>query len=106
MSMGALIGSPVVGYSLDRWGVWVPMSVTSLCCSGGCLWRGVARGLGELRLGGLLFSVILLFIYIKFVYYYIFILHSFIYSFIYLLYYLFIIFIHSFISYNIITPPQ
>lgn len=43
MSIGALIGSPVSGAALDKFGPWVPLSVTAGACAAGCLWRGMAE---------------------------------------------------------------
>jgi len=57
MSAGALVGSPLSGLALDRYGVWVPISVTAGSCAIGCLWRGIATSLVELRLGAVLLGV-------------------------------------------------
>lgn len=43
MSIGALIGSPISGAALDKFGPWVPLSVTAGACAAGCLWRGMAE---------------------------------------------------------------
>ena len=57
MSVGALVGSPISGLALDKYGPWIPISVTAGCCAWGCLWRGMASGLASLRAGAILLGV-------------------------------------------------
>ena len=57
MSVGALMGSPMSGWALDRYGPWIPISVTAVCCAVGCLWRGVATSITSLRMGAILLGI-------------------------------------------------
>jgi len=57
MSVGALMGSPMSGWALDKYGPWIPISVTAVCCAVGCLWRGVATSLTSLRVGAILLGI-------------------------------------------------
>eukprot|EP00984_Skeletonema_dohrnii_P009279 scaffold3539_cov75-Skeletonema_dohrnii-CCMP3373.AAC.2 len=57
MSVGALMGSPMSGWALDKYGPWIPISVTAVCCAVGCLWRGVATSFTSLRAGAILLGV-------------------------------------------------
>ncbi|KAL7530191.1 hypothetical protein ACHAXR_004274 [Thalassiosira sp. AJA248-18] len=57
MSVGALVGSPISGLALDRYGPWIPISVTATACTLGCLWRGFASSLPSLRLGAILLGI-------------------------------------------------
>ena len=57
MSVGALVGSPISGIALDKYGPWIPISVTAGACAWGCLWRGVASSLYSLRLGAILLGI-------------------------------------------------
>ena len=57
MSAGALVGSPVSGWALDRYGPWIPISVTAISCAVGCLWRGVATSITSLRIGAILLGI-------------------------------------------------
>jgi MFS family permease len=51
MSVGGLILSPLYGYWMDRRGVFFPLIASSLCCSVGCLIRGLAENLTQLYIG-------------------------------------------------------
>eukprot|EP00984_Skeletonema_dohrnii_P005820 scaffold2053_cov106-Skeletonema_dohrnii-CCMP3373.AAC.11 len=57
MSVGALMGSPMSGWALDKYGPWIPISVTAVCCAVGCLWRGVATSITSLRAGAILLGI-------------------------------------------------
>jgi len=57
ISIGALIGAPICGISLDKYGPWMPISITAAACSVGCLWRGMASSLSRLRLGSVLLGI-------------------------------------------------
>ncbi|KAL7544463.1 hypothetical protein ACHAWF_007846 [Thalassiosira exigua] len=57
MSAGALIGAPLAGAALDKYGPWIPISVTAGCCAAGCLWRGMATSLWQLRVGAILLGI-------------------------------------------------
>ena len=57
MSAGALLGAPLSGMALDKYGPWGPISITALSCSVGCLWRGLASSLASLRMGAILLGV-------------------------------------------------
>ena len=57
MSIGALMGGPVSGWSLDKYGPWIPISVTASCCAFGCLWRGLAGSITSLRMGAILLGI-------------------------------------------------
>jgi len=57
ISIGALIGAPVCGIALDKYGPWIPISITAAACSVGCLWRGMASSLSSLRLGYVLLGI-------------------------------------------------
>ena len=51
------MGSPMSGWALDKYGPWIPISVTAVCCAVGCLWRGVATSLASLRFGAILLGI-------------------------------------------------
>ena len=57
MSIGALMGGPTCGWSLDKYGPWIPISVTASCCAFGCLWRGLASSITSLRMGAILLGI-------------------------------------------------
>ena len=57
MSVGALMGSPLSGWALDKYGPWIPISVTAVCCAVGCFWRGVATSITSLRVGAILLGI-------------------------------------------------
>ena len=57
ISIGALIGAPVCGIALDKYGPWIPISITAAACSVGCLWRGMASSLSSLRFGSILLGI-------------------------------------------------
>jgi MFS family permease len=57
MSMGAFMGGPICGWSLDKYGPWIPISVTASCCAFGCLWRGLASSITSLRMGAILLGI-------------------------------------------------
>jgi len=57
ISIGALIGAPICGIALDKYGPWIPISITAAACSVGCLWRGMASSLSSLRLGSVLLGI-------------------------------------------------
>ena len=50
-SVGGLFLSPLYGYWMDRNGVFFPLLISSLCCSLGCLVRGLAQNLTQLYVG-------------------------------------------------------
>ena len=51
MSLGGLLLSPGYGYWMDRKGVFFPLLTSSLCCSIGCLVRGMATDITQLYVG-------------------------------------------------------
>ena len=51
------MGSPMSGWALDKYGPWIPISVTAVCCAVGCLWRGVATSITSLRVGAILLGI-------------------------------------------------
>jgi len=55
--LGAMTGSPLSGWALDRYGPWVPIGVSAAACSWGCLWRGMASSLSSLRMGTVLLGI-------------------------------------------------
>lgn len=57
MSIGALMGGPTCGWSSDKYGPWIPISVTASCCAFGCLWRGLAGSITSLRMGAILLGI-------------------------------------------------
>ena len=63
MSVGALLGAPLSGLALDKYGPWIPISITAGACAWGCLWRGIASGLASLRLGVLCTKIYLIYIF-------------------------------------------
>lgn len=64
MSVGALLGAPLSGLALDKYGPWIPISITAGACAWGCLWRGIASGLASLRLGVLCTKIYLIYIFV------------------------------------------
>ena len=47
-SVGGLVGGPLVGAALDRWGPWRPIAVTAAACASGCLFRGISASVPAL----------------------------------------------------------
>lgn len=45
------------GWALDKYGPWIPISVTAVCCAVGCFWRGVASSITSLRVGAILLGI-------------------------------------------------
>ena len=51
MSVGGLVLSPLYGYWMDQRGVFWPLMMSALCCSIGCLVRGLATNVKGLFIG-------------------------------------------------------